>query len=113
SAFVSSAGAAAARGFVGILLLVNGSLITLLWLSVIVPPLLAGTLYPPGLAHFTTLIVQGFDLALFVPPSLLAGYWYLKRQTPGALLAPVYTVFLSLQMLALLAKIVWMAAIGV
>ncbi|OUZ05876.1 hypothetical protein BHE97_19700 [Aeromicrobium sp. PE09-221] len=104
---------AARRRFVGVFLLVNGTLVALLWLSVVVPPLLAGTLYPADLANFTTLIVQGFDLALFLPPSLLAGYWYLKQRPAGELLAPVYVVFLSLQMVALLAKIVWMAARGV
>jgi hypothetical protein len=101
------------RRCVGAFLLLNGTLIALLWLSVIVPPLLDGTLYPPGLAHLTTTVVQGFDLALFIPPSLLAGYWYLRGQAIGNLLAPVYAAFLSLQMTALLAKIVWMQAIGV
>jgi hypothetical protein len=101
-----------ARRFVGWFLLVNGTLITLLWLSVIVPPLLSGALYPAGIAHLTTMVVQGYDLALFLPPSLLAGYAYLLRRSPGDLLAPVYTVFLSLQMLALLAKIAWMAKVG-
>jgi hypothetical protein len=101
-----------ARRYVGVFLLLNGTLIGLLWLSTILPPLLAGTLYPPGLAHLTTMVVQGFDLALFIPPSLLAGYWYLKSQPPGNLLAPVYAVFLTLQMTALLAKITWMQAMG-
>ena len=77
------------------------------------PPLLSGSLYPPGLAHFTTLVVQAYDLALFLPPSLLAGYWLLRRRPSGGLLAPVYAVFLSLQMLALLAKLLWMGSIGV
>ncbi len=102
-----------ARRSVGLFLIVNGALIALLWLSVVVPPLLSGRLYPEGLAHFTTMIVQGFDLALFLPPSLLAGYWYLRGRSPGALLAASYAVFLGLQMTALLAKIVWMSAIGV
>ncbi len=101
------------RRYVGGFLLVNGSLITLLWLQTIAPPLLDGTLYPAGLAHLTTMIVQGFDLALFLPPSFIAGWSYLKRRPLGDLLAPVYAVFLSLQMAALLAKIVWMAAVGV
>jgi hypothetical protein len=101
------------RRAVGGFLLVNGALITLLWLSTIVPPLLEGRLYPAELAHFTTMIVQGFDLALFLPPSLVAGYRFLRGRSPGALLAGTYAVFLVLQMLALLAKIVWMAAIGV
>jgi hypothetical protein len=47
-----------------------------------------------------------------VPPSLLAGYRYLKRREPGDLLAPTYAVFLSLQMSALLAKILWMSQVG-
>jgi hypothetical protein len=101
------------RRGVGIFLLVNGGLIAVLWLSAILPPLFAGTLYPAGLAHFTTMIVQGFDLALFLPPSVLAGSWYLRRRAPGGLLAGTYVVFLALQMLALLGKIVWMQAIGV
>jgi len=84
-----------------------------LWLQVIVPPLLDGSFYPAGLGHFTTMIVQGFDLALFLPPSLLAGLAYLRRRALGDLLAPIYAVFVSLQMLALLAKIVWMSRIGV
>ena len=100
------------RRYVAAFLLVNGGLITLLWLSVIVPPLLTGTLYPEGLAHFTTMIVQGFDLALFLPPSIIAGWSHLRGRALGALLAPVYAVFLALQMLALLAKILWMSAVG-
>ncbi len=101
------------RRLVGSFLLVSGALIGLLWLGTIVPPLLAGTLYPPGLHHLTTMIVQGFDLALFLPLSLLAGWWYLRARPAGNLLAPTCAAFLSLQMAALLAKIVWMNAIGV
>jgi len=100
------------RRFVGGLLLVNGAMIALLWLGVVVPPLVTGELYPAGLAHLTTMFVQGFDLALFLPPSLLAGYWYLARRQPGGLLAPAYAVFLTLQMIALLAKITWMSVVG-
>ena len=59
------------------------------------------------------MIVQGFDLALFLPPSLIAGFAYLRRRSLGDLLAPIYAVFVSLQMLALFAKIVWMSRIGV
>ncbi|MBN1243443.1 MAG: hypothetical protein JXA15_12145 [Spirochaetales bacterium] len=100
------------RRFVGIVLLVNGALIGLLWLSVIVPPLLDGSLYPAGLAHLTTMIVQGFDLAFFLPPSLMAGVAILRDRPAGRWAAPAYAVFLSLQMTALLAKIVWMSAVG-
>lgn len=47
------------RRYVGGFLIVNGALIAILWLQVIVPPLIEGTIYPAGLAHFTTMIVQG------------------------------------------------------
>lgn len=101
------------RRFVGGFLLANGSLIALLWLQVVVPPLLDGSLYPAGLAHLTTMVVQGFDLALFLPPSFIAGWGYMRGRAVGELLAPAYAVFVSLQMLALLAKIAWMSAAGV
>jgi hypothetical protein len=101
------------RRFVGGFLLVNATLVSLLWLAMILPPLVDRTLYPAGLAHLTTMVVQGFDLALFLPPSFIAGWHYLKRRPLGDLLAPAYTVFLSLQMLALIAKVVWMASIDV
>lgn len=101
------------RWVVGAFLIVSGATIGLLWLSVVVPPLLSGTLYPPGLAHLTTMVVQGFDLALFLPVSFIAGYRYLRERPVGDLLAPVCCVFLVLQMTALLAKVVWMSAVGV
>ena len=100
------------RRYVGGFLMLAGALIAALWLSVLVPPLLDGSLYPAGLNHLTTMVVQGFDLALFIPPALLAGGWYLRDRRRGDLLAPVYAVFLSLQMLALLAKIAWMSLVG-
>lgn len=111
--FATHEGPRGARRYVGVFLIVNAALIALLWLQVVVPPLLDGSLYPKGLAHFTTMIVQGFDLALFLPVSVIAGWAYLKRRPHGELLAPAYGVFLSLQMAALLAKILWMRAIGV
>jgi hypothetical protein len=112
-AFAVDSMTAGRRRYVGGFLLVNATLITLLWLQVVVPPLVDGSLYPVGLAHFTTMIVQGFDLALFVPPSFVAGWSYLGRRPLGDLLAPVYSVFVALQMVALLAKIIWMNAVGV
>ena len=112
SAFSVESVSAPRRRYVGGYLIVNGVFIALLWLQILVPPLFDGSLYPAGLSHFTTMVVQGFDLALFLPASVIAGWSYLKRRPLGALLGPVYAVFLSLQMLALLAKIIWMNAVG-
>ncbi|MGV3503190.1 MAG: hypothetical protein ACO1O1_05745 [Adhaeribacter sp.] len=98
--------------FSGGFLIFNAILIALLWLSVVLPPLLDGTVYPPSLEHYTTLVVQGFDLGLFLPLSFVSGFLLVRRQSLGFLLTPVYLVFLSLQMGALLAKIIYMGVAG-
>ncbi len=99
--------------FPGWVLMVNALLIALLWLNIVVPPLIDGTLYPAALEHYTTLIVQGYDLGIGLPLSFIAGLLFLKRIDEGLLLAPVYLVFLSFLMLALIAKIVGMGLTGV
>lgn len=99
--------------FGGGFLIVNSFLIGLLWLSVVLPPLLDGSLYPTEVQHYTTLVVQGLDLGLLLPLSFASGL-LLRRGSPlGFLLGPVYLVFLSLLMTALIAKIVAMALTGV
>jgi len=97
----------------GIFLIVNAAMITLLWLQVIVPPLLDGTIIPKEVQHYTTLIVQGFDLGLLLPLCFVTAGLFLKRKPLGFLLTPVYFVFLSLLMTALLAKLIAMSLIGV
>src|SRR6056297_1550800 len=97
----------------GIFLIVNASLISLLWLQVIVPPLLDGTIIPKEVQHYTTLIVQGFDLGLLLPLCIVTAVFFLKRKPLGFLLTPVYLVFLSLLMTALLAKLIAMSIVGV
>lgn len=44
-------------------LIFNSIIISLLWLSVILPPILDGTIIPDAVQHYTTLTVQGPDLA--------------------------------------------------
>jgi hypothetical protein len=97
----------------GLFLIVNAALIALLWFSVVVPPLLNGTIIPPQVLHYTTLIVQGFDLGLFLPMAIVSGWLALQKNSYGYLFTPVYIVFLSLLMTALSAKIAFMAAAGV
>lgn len=98
--------------FSGGFLMFNSIVIGLLWLSIVIPPLLDGTIIPPEVEHYTTLIVQGLDLALLLPLSFVSGYLLLKRKAFGYLLAPIYFVFLSLLMVALTAKIVAMGLLG-
>jgi hypothetical protein len=97
----------------GVFLIINTIMIALLWLQVIIPPLVEGTIIPEQVQHYTTLIVQGMDLWLLLPLAFVSGIFFIKKKTLGFLLAPVYIVFLSFQMTALLGKIIAMSLIGV
>lgn len=96
----------------GIFLIVNAMMIAFLWLSVIVPPLINGKVYPEGLHHYTTMIVQGFDLGIFLPAAFISGVLVIKKNKFGFVFTPVYLVFLSVLMAALCSKIIFMANNG-
>ncbi|NWQ42607.1 hypothetical protein MLOOGBEN_18050 [Bacillus sp. EB106-08-02-XG196] len=98
--------------FLGGFLIFNAVVIGSLWLQVVLPPLFKEVI-PIDLDHYTTLIVQGFDLALFLPISFISGICLIKRAPIGYLLGPVYLVFLSLLMTTLTGKITGMALVGV
>lgn len=95
--------------FVGYFLIFLTSMIALLWLSVIVPPLIDGSIIPKSVEHYTTLIVQGFDLSIFLPITFISGLLLLKKRPYGYLMASVTLILLSLLMTALVAKIIAMA----
>lgn len=95
--------------FIGWFLIINSVAIAFLWLNVVVPPLMKGTIYPAELNHYTTLIVQGFDLGLLLPICFVSGYLLILKKPNGYLYATVYIVFLSILMTALTAKIIAMA----
>lgn len=84
----------------------------LLWISRIIPPLLNGKLCPDGIQHYTTMIVQGFDLGLFLPIGFAIAYMALKGKPYGRFFLMVYVVFLSFLMGALCSKIAFMASTG-
>jgi hypothetical protein len=96
------------RQTTSIFLMVNSILIGLMWLGVVVPPLLDGTLYPEGLEHYTTLIVQGLDLGLLLPLSFVSGRLLLQKRRLGYLAGTTYIVFLAILMTALTAKVLAM-----
>jgi len=100
------------RRYLGVFLLVNAGAIALLWLGVVLPPLIDGSIFPVELEHYTTLIVQGMDLGLLLPLAVVIGVLLLRRRPGGYLFGPVYAVFLTLQMLALTAKIIAMGMTG-
>lgn len=99
--------------FPGWFLMVNAVAIGLMWLSVVAPPLFDGSLYPAGIDHYTTMIVQGFDLSVLLPASFIAGWLFVKRKPAGYLWTPVYLIFLSFLMTALTSKIIGMNLTGV
>lgn len=98
--------------FAGGFLLFNSTVITLLWLGVVVPPLVDGSVIPKETEHYTTLVVQGLDLGLLLPLAFVSGYLFLKKRPFGYLLAPVYLIFLTILMTALTAKIIAMGNLG-
>ncbi len=96
----------------GLFLIISSMLVSFSWLSVIIPPLLDGSIIPPQLQHYTTLIVQGFDLALFLPMSFISGLLALKKENYGYLFTTIYVIFLSILMTALSSKILFIANTG-
>ena len=97
---------------IGGFLILNSIVIGLLWLSIVVPPLLNGTIVPLQVEHYTTLIVQGLDLGILLPASFISGVLLIRKRTLGYLSAPLYFVFLSLLMTSLSAKIIAMKMLG-
>lgn len=92
-------------------LMYNAISIAFLWLQTVISPMLEKKV-PTEVMHYTTLIVQGLDLALFLPISFIAGWYLYKNHSIGYFLAPIYLVFLSILMTALSAKLVWMYVAG-
>lgn len=98
--------------YAGIFLVLNSLMVASLWLSIIVPPLLDGSVYPEQLQHYTTLIVQGFDLGLLLPTAIVSGVLAVKKNSYGYLFTTIYLIFLSILMAALTSKIIFMANAG-
>jgi len=96
----------------GIFLVINSLLVAVLWLSIVIPPSLDGSIYPKELQHYTTLIVQGFDLGLLLPIAIVSGILALRKSGYGYLFTTINLIFLSILMAALTSKILFMASAG-
>lgn len=101
------------RKFIGGFLMFLSSAIALLWLQILVTPLLDGTIIPESVEHYTSLTVQGLDLAIFLPIAFVSGYLLWKDNNWGYLMSAVTLIFLCFLMSALVAKIIAMAMTGV
>jgi hypothetical protein len=97
---------------VGGLLIFIASALGLLWLKLIVPPLLSGTI-PSELEHYTTLVIQALDLGFVVPVSVLSGILLIKRKPFGYLLSAVMIVKETALLAAITAMMIAQAAAGV
>jgi hypothetical protein len=84
-----------------IYLFLAGSVTALLWLSDILPPLLAQGNPPAFLGPYTTAITYFMDLGVIIPLCLLAGVWLLRGEPRGYLIG-----FMLLYLLALMGFIV-------
>lgn len=98
--------------FVGGYLIFSTIMVGYLWLSRVLPSLFNGSI-PIEVEHGTTLPVQAFDLALFLPAIFLSGLLLIKRKSFGYLLAPIATITNVIIMAALLSKGISMALAGI
>lgn len=98
--------------FVGGYLMFSATMIGLLWLARSLPTLINGSV-PTEVELGTTLTVQAFDLAFFLPGVFLAGLLLIQRKAFGFLLAPISTVSNALIMVALLSKGISMQLAGI
>lgn len=100
------------RPLVGFLLAMAG-LVSLLWLSEIVPALLGGT--KPASAAEVGLpanVVHVLDLGVLIPAMAIAAYWLRQRRAWGYVLPGILFVKLSSIGLAILAMVAWLTYEG-
>ena len=98
--------------FAGGYLMFSTAIIGLLWLARVIPTLIDGSV-PLEVEHGTTLTVQAFDLAFFLPGIFLSGLLLIKKKAFGYMLAPIATVTNALIMVALLSKGISMNLAGI
>jgi len=86
--------------------------IGMLWLGKLAPTVIHGAV-PVGLEHYTTMVIQGIDLAIVVPASILSGILLMKRRPVGYLLFSVMMIKEFTMLTSISAMMVNMAMSGV
>lgn len=96
-----------------VLMFISAALFYYLWLSDIIPNLLAGTI-PDSLKEINlpSNIVHVYDLAILLPALVMGGIWLLNKKTYGFLIAPVLMFFSVFMTTALVAMVIFMANNG-
>jgi len=97
---------------IGILMILFTCAIALMWTGRIIPPLIGGEV-PPGLEHYTTLVIQVMDLGFVIPISLLAAILLMGRKPVGLLLASVMCMKGATMLTSLTAMVINQALAGV
>lgn len=80
--------------------IVIGVMIAMLWLQMIFTGLINNTV-PAEVEHYTTLVIQGMDLGLLLPLSIVSGILLLKKVEIGYLLSFVLLVKSVMMLLAI------------
>lgn len=96
----------------GYFLIILSVLMGVLWIGAILPSIIESGVYPEELDHYTTLIVQGFDLALFIPLAVISGVLATRQVVSGYVFTLIFLVFHSVLMLALFSKLLFMKQEG-
>ncbi len=68
-----------------------GIAVSLMWLGLIIPPLLAGE-RPVALETYTTLVIQALDLGVIMPLAVITGLLLLKKDAWGYTLASLVLI---------------------
>ena len=89
-----------------------GGATALIWLSDMLPALLAGSM-PLVLGSYTTVFTYAFDLAVITPSAILAGIWLFRKTSLGYLLAPVMLVLCALIGLVVIGQSIFQLKAGI
>lgn len=94
-------------------LLFFAGLSVFVWLSEILGPLFAGTIYPAGLDIYTTEVTYVIDLGLIPPACYIAGFLLLRRQPSGYILSFMMLTLLTLIGCVVISQSIFQAADGI
>ncbi|WP_147534797.1 hypothetical protein [Bacillus marasmi] len=98
--------------FIATIMILLSVAVGMMWLGKILPPLVNGT-PTEGLEHYTTLVVQGIDLGIIIPVSILGAVLLIRKQPYGYLLTTVLYMKIITLLTALTAMIIGQALTGV
>ncbi|MBI9045571.1 MAG: hypothetical protein JEZ06_13865 [Anaerolineaceae bacterium] len=95
------------------LLFFSAAIFYFLWLSEIIPNLIAGTI-PLSIqeVELPSNMVHVYDLAILLPALILSGIWLLRKQVYGFILAPILAIFSFFMAIALVSMVVIMVING-